>query len=89
MVSHHGRESGYCVDIFKAKPRLCIISDGRVQKTDATARYSGHATGWKVHNRNGSESQKRNCLTTRSDGYVDIKIGKNSNNKRYLSVTID
>ena len=34
MASHHGRESGYCADIFEKKPNLCVVSDGRVQDTE-------------------------------------------------------
>lgn len=86
MASHHGRESGYCKDLFNIfKPKLCVVSDGRVQDTDAAGRYSYHATGWKVYYRRGG-SEDRYCLTTRSDGYVDIKIG-GSQEKPFLSVT--
>lgn len=89
MASHHGRTSGYEPSLFGLfKPSLCIISDGRVQDTDATNRYSYHATGWTVHRKSDEPSTKRNCLTTRSDGYIDIKLGNNSNGKNYLSVTI-
>ena len=89
MASHHGRESGYCRDIFKTKPLLCVVSDGRVQDTDATARYTYHATGWEVHSRNGNPSKERNCITTRSNGYVDISAGRGDGGQAFLSVTID
>lgn len=90
MASHHGRESGYCSDLFTKKPRLCVVSDGCVQKTDATARYSQHALGWSVNHRDGSEMTKRNCVTTRSDGAIDIRIGRSeSAQKPYLAVTVD
>lgn len=93
MASHHGRESGYCADLFHdiqgiKKPRLCAISDGRVQDTDATTRYSYHARGWPVHSCSGHPSGERCCVTTRSDGYVEIKIGRGSSDgKTFLSVT--
>lgn len=87
MASHHGRESGYSADIFAEKPNLCIVSDGRMQDTDATQRYSYHARGWDILSRSSKSSKKRNCLTTRTDGHLEIKIGKNSNGKGYLSVT--
>lgn len=87
MASHHGRESGYCNEVFqKMSPRLCVISDGRVQDTDATGRYSYHAAGWKVHSKS-KESKDRNCLTTRSDGHIEIQIGVDGNNSPFLSVT--
>jgi beta-lactamase superfamily II metal-dependent hydrolase len=88
MASHHGRESGYSSDLFFEKPSLCVVSDGRVQSTDATSRYSHHAEGWQIHHRNGKASEERFCLTTRSDGAVDIAIGKGSNG-RFLAVTVD
>lgn len=88
IASHHGRESGYYSKLFeKINPKLCIISDGRVQNTDATSRYSHHATGWVVHSRKVDDSISRNCLTTRTDGYIDIEIGRNENT--FLSVTRD
>ena len=89
MASHHGRESGYCSEIFTSKPYLCVVSDGRVLDTDATARYTYHASGWSVHSRNGNASKERNCITTRSDGYIDITAGRNDDGKAFLSVTVD
>jgi len=88
MASHHGRESGYCSEIFKEKPNLCVVSDGRVQDTDARDRYSYHANGWNVKKRNSLSSEERFCVTTRRDGYVDIEVGKNANGNAYLSVEI-
>ena len=87
LASHHGRESGYHSDLFKTiKPKLCVVSDGRVQDTDATSRYSGHAAGWGVYSKSNGESKNRNCLTTRTDGYVEIEIGKNADGRPFLSV---
>lgn len=92
MASHHGRESGYCAELFAALdnnfPRLCVISDGRVQDTDAAQRYSYHAEGWGVSSRNGGDSKDRCCVTTRSDGAVEIEVGTNQK-ATYLSVTTD
>lgn len=88
MASHHGRESGYCSDIFKSiSPKLCIVSDGVVQKTDATSKYSGHASGWDVSSKSNGNILNRNCLTTRTDGYIEIEIGLNNNNHPFLSVS--
>lgn len=90
MASHHGRESGYFSELFELfSPSLCVISDSRAQDTNASSRYSAHAKGWTVHKRDGGESKKRYCVTTRSDGYIDISIGKNSNGKNFLSVEIE
>jgi len=90
LASHHGRESAYHSDLFKTiRPKLCVVSDGRVQDTDATSRYSAHASGWPVNDKANGESTERNCLTTRTDGYVEIEIRKNEseNGKPYLSVS--
>ena len=90
MASHHGRESGYHSDLLNTiNPKLCIVSDGRVQNTDATSRYSAHASGWSVHKKSTGEWNDRKCLTTRTDGNVDIVIGKNSDGNPYLSINID
>jgi len=93
MASHHGRASGYCSDLFEetlgiGKPNLCAISDGRAQDTDATGNYTAQAKGWLVHSRNGSGSETRYCVTTRTDGYVDINVGRDLQ-KPYLSVKIN
>ena len=87
LASHHGRESGYHSELFKTiKPKLCIVSDGRVQSTDAISRYSAHAEGWSVYSKSNQESKSRKCLTTRTDGYVEIEIKKGSNGNPTLAV---
>lgn len=88
MASHHGRESGYCSEIFKKKPDLCVVSDGRVQDTDARSRYSYHASGWSVKKRSNLPSEERYCVTTRRDGFISVEVGKNTNGNPYLSVEI-
>jgi hypothetical protein len=90
MASHHGRDSGYCSELFELfKPSLCVISDSRAQDTNASSRYSAHARGWTVHRKKGGKSKERYCVTTRSDGYIDIKMGKSSDGKNFLSVEIE
>lgn len=87
LASHHGRESGYYSELFKViSPKLCIVSDGKVQDTDASSRYSAHADGWSVRCKSDASSKDRYCLTTRTDGYVEIEIGKNSTGNPFLSV---
>lgn len=86
MASHHGRKSGYCPEIFKNKPNICIVSDGKVQNTDARERYSSHAIGWGIFKRNDKSFSERACLTTRKDGHIDISIGNTSTNEVYMSV---
>lgn len=94
MASHHGRQSGYCTELFAAlndkSPRLCVISDAGVQDTDATQRYSYHAEGWRINSRSSpGNARDRYCVTTRSDGYVAIEVGTNQSGDTYLSVTTD
>ena len=73
LASHHGRLSGYHSEIFSYfSPSLCIVSDGRVQDTDATSRYSNHALGYNVFRSSTGERVKRNCLTTRNDGWIKV-----------------
>lgn len=92
MASHHGRQSGYYGRLFDSsqgigKPRLCVVSDGRVQDTDAVDRYSYHARGWRVYSRSDSTSTQRRCVTTRADGWIDIRIGRSTTDgKAVLSV---
>lgn len=87
LASHHGRESGLHSDLFKTiSPKLCVVSDGRVQDTDATSRYSAYASGWSVFSKSEGECKERYCLTTRTDGYVEIEIGQNDNGRPFLSV---
>jgi len=69
---------------------LVVISDGSVQETSATDKYSKIASGWNVYKRNEFEKHphRRNCLTTRNDGTIVVKVGKNKE-KAYMNVTID
>jgi hypothetical protein len=76
------------VPFYPFYQNLCVVSDGRVQDTDARDRYSQHAKGWKVKKRNNLPSEDRYCVTTRRDGYIGIEVGKNANGRAYLSVEI-
>ena len=71
VASHHGRESGYCREVFDyCSPSLVVMSDGPVeydtQKIAST--YAQHATGaWF----NGvSDTKGRKVVTTRNDGHI-------------------
>lgn len=91
LASHHGREAGYCSELFDAtgKPRLVVISDGRFGDTSATDLYSKQAMGWTVYDSSG-RSKIRKCVTTRADGHTTIKIGWNANDPsqgNFLNVT--
>ena len=72
VASHHGRESGYCREVFDyCTPRLIVMSDGAIQyDTQRMASvYGQHATGdWFNHRQRGREWRK--VLTTRNDGNI-------------------
>jgi beta-lactamase superfamily II metal-dependent hydrolase len=88
IAPHHGRESGFCEEIFDYfKPRLTIISDGPCESS-AVAKYANVTQGWKVHCRRGG-SEERKCVTTRHDGEIYIKLGYNNGNKRFIEVRIN
>jgi beta-lactamase superfamily II metal-dependent hydrolase len=90
LASHHGRDAGYCGELFEAmgKPKLVVISDGRFGDTSATGRYSHQATGWMVFDSAGSKDERK-CVTTRCDGHITIKFGWDGDNPSqhpYLNV---
>lgn len=75
IASHHGREGGYCEDVFNyCSPDIVIISDKEIVHETQKQLYGKHASGvpW-----NGGP-ERRYVLTTRSDGMITIlkKIGE-------------
>lgn len=74
IASHHGRESGYCADIFNhLKPIITIISDGRFGDTSATSRYTTVTKGMNITKKDGSQ-ESRKVVTTRNDGFIYVTI---------------
>jgi hypothetical protein len=73
VASHHGREDGYCEEMFQyfgtSSPRFVVVSDKSIvhetQKTGAW--YAGKATGGVF---NGEAN--RRFITTRSDGSLIV-----------------
>lgn len=68
VASHHGRQSGYCPDVFDyCRPELVIISDEPIIYETQITDYRQHATGipWEDH--------RRYVLTTRTDGMITIQ----------------
>jgi beta-lactamase superfamily II metal-dependent hydrolase len=78
VAPHHGRDSGYCAELFDAmgKPRLIVISDGRFGDTSATDRYRAQSRGWTVYDATG-QGETRYCVTTRCDGHITVRFGWN------------
>ncbi|RPD43762.1 MBL fold metallo-hydrolase [Hymenobacter sediminis] len=73
VASHHGRESGFCEDIFEhCKPKLVVISDGQRGTTCVREKYYQKATGLSVGSHSNTSWETRYCLTTRRDGSIDI-----------------
>ena len=65
VASHHGRESGYCREVFDyCNPNFVIMSDCPVQygTQKMAGVYGQHATGGQFN------GQLRKVLTTRKDG---------------------
>jgi beta-lactamase superfamily II metal-dependent hydrolase len=74
IASHHGRESGYCEDVFDyCHPDIVIISDESKKFETQKVDYKQHASGisWQ-------DGSTRYVLTTRNDGMITI-----SNPTRY------
>lgn len=76
VASHHGRESGYCEEVFNYTPNLTVVlfSDSSIQhETQKTAGlYANHARGFEY------DGQFREVLTTRQDGHIRITFGEDS-----------
>ena len=75
IASHHGREGGYCEEVFKyCSPDIIIISDKEITHETQENVYSKHANGipW------DGGPERRYVLTTRSDGMITIEkqVGK-------------
>ena len=68
VASHHGRESGYCEEVFDfCSPNLIIISDESIQYDTQAVDYSQHSSGILF---DGEIIRK--VVTTRSDGMITI-----------------
>jgi len=75
VASHHGRESGYCPEVFNhCRPEIIVISDGPIQYDSQQVNYGTHATGIRWHN-----GETRYTLTTRKDGIINISQDPTSN----------
>ncbi len=87
LAPHHGREAGYCSELFDAglQPRLTVISDDQQGSTSVTERYAGRTRGWTVYDLNGNW-EKRLCVTTRRDGNIWVQFGLNDDGTTFLHV---
>jgi competence protein ComEC len=89
LAAHHGREAGYCAEIFDHfKPCLTIVSDGPGSDTSAVSKYTTQSTGWVVYPRSGGRRETRYCLTTRNDKGISLKLIEKEDGSRVREVTI-
>ncbi len=89
VASHHGRKAGYSAEMFKYfKPLLIIVSDGPATDTTAVSEYSAQAKGWTVHRRSGGQ-EVRKVVTTRTDGVINVRFGRNDDGRAFIHATID
>ena len=71
IASHHGRENGYCPEVFDhCNPSLIVMSDGPVKYStqEMASTYAQHATG--SYFNSGGTRQWRKVVTTRKDGTI-------------------
>lgn len=64
IASHHGRENGYCREVFDyCNPEIIVFSDSQIQFStqEMTNTYASHASGMLV------DGKLRKVVTTRSD----------------------
>jgi hypothetical protein len=78
MASHHGRENGYCEEVFTlCRPQVVVISDKPiVHDTQLTApdyRAVVRDDGVIVRN----TMKRRHVLTTRRDGWIQFEVENN------------
>src|SRR3989338_196414 len=86
VASHHGRESGFCKEVFDTcKPHITIISDKSTSDTSCTDSYYPSCKGLDVRNPL-NEKNKRYVLTTREDGAIHINI--DSEGRYSISTTV-
>lgn len=71
VASHHGRESGYCSEVFRhCQPDVVIVSDDSIQyDTQRGINYGQHAKGHFI------AGEIRKTLTTRCHGNITIQSG--------------
>lgn len=74
IASHHGRENGYCPEVFYyCSPQLVVISDSEKQYDTQEHNYDSHATGVTF-----PTGVTRKVLTTRCDGHISFHVDSNS-----------
>jgi hypothetical protein len=75
MASHHGRENGYCEEVFNfCRPQAVVISDKPIvhdtQRTVPDYRAVVRDDGVIVR----TTKKRRHVLTTRRDGWIQFEV---------------
>ncbi len=83
VASHHGRENGYCKEVFNhCKPRAIVISDKSIvhdtQKMTPTYRQRV-VDNWPNGVNVATTRKQRHVLTTRRDGWIQFEVEANGN----------
>lgn len=91
LAPHHGREAGFCAELFDAglNPYITIISDDQAGSTSVTSKYAARTKGWGVFIGDATATEKRWCVTTRSDGTIRVKFGLNPDGRAFIKVTTE
>lgn len=72
VVSHHGRENGYCEEMFEyCEPALAVISDKqKIYETQETySQYFLRVSGCQT-----VDGQRRKLMSTRKDGHIYLEV---------------
>lgn len=68
VASHHGREDGYCPEVFRwCHPEIIVISDKSVMHDTQVVGYSDYASGVRF-----TDGNVRKVLSTRKNGKITI-----------------
>jgi hypothetical protein len=77
VASHHGRENGFCEDVFEfCSPRAVVISDRPImyQTQETVPDYRNVIAGDGINVE--GEDRRRHVLTTRRDGNIVFKVAE-------------
>jgi len=78
VASHHGRENGYCKDVFDyCQPKAVVMSDKAIVHTTQgmTQTYRQRVMdNWPDGVKVATTKKKRHVLTTRKDGWIQFVV---------------
>jgi hypothetical protein len=84
VASHHGRENGFCPEVFDyCKPQAIVISDKSIEHDTQLTHPDYRAVVPDLGVMVRTTGKRRHVLTTRSDGWIQLDVGENG------SFTID